>query len=57
MKGRKAYGRRKPDGTTELFSPRREIRRQYGWPSGRQWKRIYRELRAAARARGETVTL
>jgi hypothetical protein len=57
VKGRKAYGRRLPNGRVELFSPRREIRRQLGWPSGRQWKHIYRQLRAEAKARGDAVTL
>jgi hypothetical protein len=57
MKGRKAYGRRLANGRTELVSPRRAIRRQYGWPSGRQWKKIYKALRAEAIAAGTPGTL
>jgi hypothetical protein len=57
MKDRKTYGRRRANGRTELFSPRREIRRQLGWPSGRQWKKWYKYLRATAIANGTPGTL
>lgn len=31
-------------------SAKRDLRRAYGWPSGRQWRKIRKELRREAKA-------
>ena len=35
----------KKDGSGNILSDKRTLRRSYGWPSGRQWRKIRKVLR------------
>ena len=40
----------KKDGSGNILSVKRTLRRSYGWPSGRQWRKIRKVLRKEFKA-------
>ena len=43
----------KKDGSGNILSDKRTLRRSYGWPSGRQWRKIRKVLRKEFKAESQ----